>query len=116
MGISGLDGLSDEEINRELQNGARFVVFQYTISIIVMTFKRSSDVYFIRSGQSVVGKSMGFSLVTLLLGWWGIPWGPIYTIGSLFTNISGGTDVTDEVLASLSGDAVGEAGPAAAMP
>jgi hypothetical protein len=39
--------------------------------------------------------------LSAFLGWWGIPWGPIYTIQSLSKNISGGKDVTDQVLASL---------------
>jgi ATP-dependent phosphoenolpyruvate carboxykinase len=33
-----------------------------------------------------------------LLGWWGIPWGPIYTIAAVVTNIRGGKDVTAEIL------------------
>jgi hypothetical protein len=39
-------------------------------------------------------------LITLGLGWWGIPWGPIYSIGSLFSNLTGGKDMTKEVLES----------------
>jgi hypothetical protein len=66
-----------------------------------MTFKRPTDVYFIRAGEGTVGKSIGFTLVSLVVGWWGIPWGPIYTIGSLFTNLSGGKNVTNEVIASF---------------
>lgn len=38
-----------------------------------------------------------FSLVSFLLGWWGVPWGLIYTPVTMFTNLSGGQDVTDEV-------------------
>ena len=37
----------------------------------------------------------------LLFGWWGIPWGPIWTIGSLVTNLRGGRDITREVLQAL---------------
>lgn len=100
-GIKNLDGLTAEQVDLELQNGARFVVFQYCISIVFMTFKRGSDVYFIRADESTAKHSAGFSLLTFVMGWWGIPWGPIYTIGSLYTNFSGGRDVTQEVLASL---------------
>ncbi|WP_245840625.1 hypothetical protein [Ohtaekwangia koreensis] len=38
--------------------------------------------------------------MTFLLGWWGIPWGPIYSIGSLVHNLNGGKDVTQEILNS----------------
>jgi len=99
--LIGIDGLSAEELNHELEKGAKFVMFEYCISIVFMTFKRSSDIYFIKAGEGTAGKSIGFTLLTLLVGWWGIPWGPIYTIGSLITNLGGGKNVTNEVVASL---------------
>jgi hypothetical protein len=101
MKIIGLEGLDGHQLTIELQKGAKFVIFKYCISIVILTFQRPSDIYFIRSGESAVGKSIGFSFISLLLGWWGIPWGPIYTIGSLYTNFTGGKDVTREVLASF---------------
>ena len=99
--IINMEGLTAEEIKREIQNGARFVMFQYCISIIILTFKRPSDIYFIRANESVLKPSISFTLLSLFFGWWGIPWGPIYTIGSLHTNFSGGKDVTAEVLHSI---------------
>jgi hypothetical protein len=41
------------------------------------------------------------TIVSLLLGWWGFPWGPILTIGTITTNFCGGNDVTDAVLATM---------------
>lgn len=102
MEIKGLEGRTVEQINRELARGARFVIFEYCISIIIMTFRRSSDIHFIPADEGTLGKSIGFTLMTMLLGWWGIPWGPIYTIGALTTNVRGGKDVTDDVLGLLS--------------
>lgn len=101
MKIVGIEGVDGHQLAHELQRGARFVVYQYCISIIVMTFKRPSDIYFVRAGEGAVSKGLGFSLISLLLGWWGVPWGPIYTIGSFITNFKGGKDVTQEVLASI---------------
>jgi len=40
-------------------------------------------------------------LFTLVVGWWGVPWGPIYTIESIFSNCCGGKDVTKEIMGSL---------------
>jgi len=102
--IKNLEGLTVDQVNTELQQGAKFVVFEYCISIIVMTFKRSSSIHFIRSGESTVKHSIGLTLLTLVLGWWGIPWGPIYTIGSIITNLGGGKDVTSEVLNSMNAE------------
>jgi hypothetical protein len=101
MKIVGLDGLSHAEIDLELQRGARFVIYQYCVSVLIMSFKRPSDIYFIRSGQSAAVKGLIFTLLSILVGWWGIPWGPIWTVQSIWINAHGGRDVTREVLASL---------------
>ncbi len=98
MTIKNIEGLSTDQINTHLAQGAKFVMYQYTISIVVMTFKRSSDIYFIRAGESGTIKGLPFTFISLFLGWWGIPWGPVYTIGSLYNNLSGGKDVTKEIL------------------
>lgn len=92
--------MTDSQINSELQRGARFVYYQYCISVLILTFKRPSDIYFIRPGESSIMQGLKFSLVSVLLGWWGIPWGPIYTIHSLWVNFGGGKDVTQNVVAS----------------
>ena len=99
--IKNIEGLTVDDLNRELSNGAKFVIFRYCISVVILTFKRSSDIYFIKAGESTVKHSLPFTLLTLITGWWGIPWGPIHTIGSLYSNISGGKDVTQEVLRSI---------------
>lgn len=102
MKIVGLDGLSDAQIRDDLANGARFVVYFYCVSILVLTFKQPSSVYFIRPGQSAAAKGWAFTLLSLVFGWWGFPWGPIYTVQALWVNSQGGRDVTLEVAAAIS--------------
>lgn len=99
--IKGIEGMTSAQINMELSKGAKFVVFQYCISIVIMTFKRSSDIYFVKAGESTFSKSIGYTILSLIVGWWGFPWGPIYTIGALFNNINGGQDITREVVQSV---------------
>ena len=99
MKIIGIEGMTDADIHAELQRGGKFVIYTYCISVLILTFKRSSDIYFIRGGENAIVKGLGFSTISLFLGWWGIPWGPIYTIGSFITNFGGGKDVTGEILA-----------------
>jgi hypothetical protein len=108
MQIKNIEGLTTDDINRELDRGGKFVIYQYVISIIVMTFRRSSDVYFVRGNENGVVKGLGFTILTLLFGWWGIPWGPIHSIGSLYNNLRGGKDVTQEILQSFNQAAVAE--------
>lgn len=98
MRIRGIDNLSTDEIRFEVQRGAKFVLYSYCVSVVVLTFRRTSDVYFLRSGESPVVKGLPWTLLTVLLGWWGIPWGPIYSIQSLILNLSGGKDVTGQLV------------------
>lgn len=101
MEIIGIKGMTLHELKNEIDRGGKFVIYQYCFSILVMTFKRPTDIYFIRAGESALGKSAGWTILTLFAGWWGIPWGPIYTVGSLITNFKGGKNVTNEVLRSI---------------
>ncbi len=101
MKIKGIEGMTGKELTMELQQGAKFVVFQYCISIVILTFKRPSAIFFVRANENAVAKGLIFSLISVLLGWWGIPWGPIHTIQSLTVNFGGGKDVTQEVLAAV---------------
>jgi hypothetical protein len=109
MKIHGIEGLSAREVNRELAQGARFVLFHYCISLFLVTFRRASDIYFVRAGESAVAKGVWGTVVSFFAGWWGIPWGPIYTIGAFITNFRGGKDLTQEVVAMFN-QASAEAG------
>lgn len=100
--IVGLEGIqSGGQLQQEIQQGGKFVMYQYCISLLIITFKRPSNIYFIRQEESAVVKGLPFTLLSLLLGWWGIPWGPIYTIQSIWVNFKGGKDVTKDVVASM---------------
>ncbi len=101
MEIRNIDGLSVAQVKQLVNEGGRFVHFPYTISIVLMTFKRSSSIYFVRDGENSFKYSYKHVGTNLVLGWWGLPWGPIYTIGSLYHQLSGGKDVTDAVMSQL---------------
>jgi hypothetical protein len=101
MKILGIEGMTPDQLQDEVARGGTFVYYQYCVSVVLMTFKRPSDIYFIRSGESALKKGLRFSLLSFVAGWWGIPWGPIYTIGALANNFGGGTVVTREVLNQL---------------
>jgi len=102
MQIIGLDGMTSERLQYELQRGGKFVYYEYCISLLIVTLRRSSDVYFVRAGASAVPRILGFSAISLFLGWWGIPWGPIYTVATIAANLGGGKVVTKEVVGVLS--------------
>lgn len=98
QGPIGAEGLTPAELESELQAGARLVRFDWVVSLCVLTFSQPSAVHLIRAGQGTFWRSLPCTLVTLALGWWAIPFGPLFTIAVVFLNLKGGTDVTGEVL------------------
>jgi hypothetical protein len=96
--IQGLERMSDEELHLELQRGGRFVFYPFCISILVMSFRRSSSVRFLKAGDGDWGSRLGFAALSLALGWWGFPWGFIWTPICLWQTLSGGKDITAQVV------------------
>jgi hypothetical protein len=101
MKVIGIVGMGNLELKTEIQKGGKFIIYQYVISILIMTFRRNSNIYFVKTDESAVVKGLPYTLLSLLVGWWGIPWGIIYTVQALITNLGGGKDVTAQVLASI---------------
>lgn len=103
MKIIGAGLLSEEEIALKLTEGYRLVSYEYCLSFIVVTLKRSSDLYLVPPREADLGNRALFSSLSFFIGWWGIPWGPIYTISTIFRNLRGGHDhsqkLVDHVLA-----------------
>lgn len=99
--IDGIDNLTVEQLRYELKRGGRFVQFEYCVSFVVVSFKIPSCPHFIRADQNAVLVSLPYTLTTLLLGWWGIPFGPIYSVQTLATNFRGGKNITPDVMDHL---------------
>jgi hypothetical protein len=93
--------MSWDELADEIRRGGRLVTYYYCISIGIVTFLQPSRIHLVRSGESGVARSWGYTLLSLLVGWWGIPWGFIYTPLAVGRNIRGGIDVTDILLDHL---------------
>ena len=101
MKIVGAENMTEDQLRFEIQRGAKLVYYQYAISIVVMSFRRASSIYFIPAGENAIAQGLPWSGLSLLAGWWGIPWGPIWTIQALVTNFKGGKDVTAEIAGRL---------------
>ena len=101
MKIRGIESMTVADVQDEINRGGKFVLYTYCFSIIVMSFKRPSGIYFIKSGENAFVKGLPFTAISFLFGWWGIPWGIIYTFGCLYTNIGGGKNVTAAVMQSI---------------
>ena len=104
--IKNIDGLSVEQINLELQKGARFIIFGVCYSYVACTTHGySKNVFFVKKDESTLKYAWPYILLALFLGWWGLPWGFIYTPWALYVNFTGGRDVTAEIIQAINEEA-----------
>lgn len=108
MAIHGMNNLSLAQVEQELSAGGCFVFYEYCISLIFVTLRRPTEVYFLRANDTGLLRGLPYCLLSLFFGWWGIPWGLIYTPLTIFTNLSGGHDVTAEVWHMLQSSSVNQ--------
>jgi hypothetical protein len=100
----GTGPLFADELLVRLRDGWRCVRFEWCISVGVATFRRWSAVYLTATWQERYLRGVGYSLLALLFGPWGVPWGLIWTPCAFWVNLTGGVDVTEEVVRQLRGD------------
>ena len=103
MKIKNIAGLSAADLQQEVSEGGKFIYYSYTISILLVTFRRTSGVYLLRASENAVYKGFQFTFLSMLFGWWAIPYGPKFTLESLRTNLRGGKNVTNEVMDTVEG-------------
>ena len=96
--INGIEDIHDEQLERELEDGAYFVTFHYTISFL-WTWNNESDFHYRRADQGTFWLGLKYTFLSLLLGWWG-PIGFVFVLMDVFRNF-GGNDVTEEALELL---------------
>jgi hypothetical protein len=96
-------GMNPSEVVFEVERGARFVYFDYVISVIIMSHRRNSPVFFLKPGESAVRKGLPYALLSLAFGWWGFPWGLTSTPGAIARTLRGGHDITAKVLSNTQG-------------
>jgi len=101
MMIRGIENLTLPEIEREIESGGRFVYYEYCISLIVVSTRRPSAIYFLRGNDWGLLRGLPYCVLSFCLGWWGLLWGVIWTPLTLFNNLCGGCDATPEVLTWL---------------
>jgi hypothetical protein len=80
----------------ETDDKKRWVVFEYCISLVAVTFRRTSRPYHVKPKWAWL-HGLPYVGISLLFGWWGLPWGVIYTPITVFANLSGGCDITAQV-------------------
>jgi len=98
--------LSDQEVNTHngylLYNGVvideatQFVQYEICFSIGFFTYRRKTN-YYIKEYHPTALLNLIFSCYTFIFGWWGVPMGPVHTIGCLRNNLFGRSKSIDEI-------------------
>ncbi|MCK4260564.1 MAG: hypothetical protein KAX49_16425 [Halanaerobiales bacterium] len=65
------------------------VQYQACLSFLIISVKVKSK-FFVKESHFTLSINVVYSLIALIIGWWGLPWGLIYTIQALANNITGG--------------------------
>jgi len=100
--IIGASTLSAQELYDALEKQEAYCVkFQFCISCFYITFKRDSKLFYIPKDKKRIFFHWPYTVITLLFGWWGIPWGPIWSAQVLSANASGSEDLSYEVMQVL---------------
>jgi hypothetical protein len=96
-------GWTVEKLEQEVRAGGRFVIFDWNFSILVMSFQRHTDLQWVGRGADGSGRATLWTLISMVVGWWGLPWGVIFTFSTMYHNALGGRDVTAAVLDQVVG-------------
>lgn len=93
-----------EYSGRAISRSTQVIQYRYCASMILFTVEFHTAFFPMRDGH---GRSPVVpTLITCLLGWWGIPFGPIYTIATIIHNIRGGQRRSvQELLNEMAADA-----------
>lgn len=76
-----------------LSANSELVRFQACLSFLVVSTTAPSR-YFVKGEPATTAIGLLYNAITLVFGWWGIPWGPVWTIKALVRNLRGGERLT----------------------
>ena len=69
------------------------VRYPYVVSAVFVTFRFESRPHRHVSEDARYIRGIPYLLVSLLFGWWGVPWGPIQTWRAIWDCLNGGVEV-----------------------
>jgi hypothetical protein len=93
-----------QQLRQLKEEGGLVIAYSFVVSLGFITFNYPVFKKFENRPSSLRRSLQGFkwALMSFTLGWWGIPWGIIYTPISILVNLAGGHDVTDEFIQKFS--------------
>jgi len=99
--------LTIDELKNKIDNGSKFIIFQYCISVFfAVTLKRFSPAILIEPNEKLSKYYKRYNTISLFFGWWGLPWGPIYTVKYVNLNSKGGIDYTEDIMLNITEESI----------
>lgn len=83
--------------NKSITKDSKVIQYQFCFSLIFISFTFPTR-FLLESDDSRKFHNAAACLFTFLFGWWGVPWGPLYSIQSIYRNLKGGSTQTVESL------------------
>jgi hypothetical protein len=101
MELPGLEKWTPAQVESAVAAGGRLIFYEYCVSLVAITLRRASRIHVVGPSDHGFVRGLPYALLSLVFGWWGLPWGLIYTPIVIFTDLTGGCEVTAEVLSRL---------------
>lgn len=97
----------------QLDSSLRGAGFGYAVSLLLVTLRRPGS-FGVFCSSCRKKEAFKYSLISALFGWWGIPWGPIYTLQTIGQNSAGGIqnpELNANLLAAVGAELVEHGNP-----
>lgn len=71
-----------------LSYATRLRIYHMVLSFLFVSFRTQSQLI-VHPSRRAMATRIGYDAVNLIFGWWGIPWGPIWTVRAILSNARG---------------------------
>lgn len=90
-----------EELKRDVNNGGKFVLFNYRIGLGVISLLRFSPAFFIKREHEIELFQKKYNIINLVFGPWVLLQGPFLTYDAYKVNKKGGINITKDIMINL---------------
>ncbi|WP_299339484.1 hypothetical protein [uncultured Psychroserpens sp.] len=99
--LQNIDISNLNELKADINNGAKFIMFNYRIGLGFVSLLRFSPAIFIKRENEVQKFKKKYNRLNLLFGPWFIFKGPFLTYNAYKINRDGGIDITKDIMVNL---------------
>ncbi|WCO03532.1 hypothetical protein [Psychroserpens ponticola] len=88
-------------LKNDINNGARFIMFNYRIGLGLVSLLRFSPAIFIKRENEIPNFRKKYNRINLIFGPWFLFKGPFLTYNAYKINKNGGIDITKDIMVNL---------------